>query len=211
MSKCLGWSSFVGPGTSMMSLMCEQTYEQKHSVLHTPPRAMLQCNLHLYLNKGMFEIIMLMQSHCLPNHFPLASYILLLPPPISMWTTWLCICSPQVLHPAIISSYLFLSPCCPLIRERPHIVAQEELRRSQLYWNAFSRCFTIWALLIAFAFFLWGLEGREKRRAEMDGGKEVFSIRRPTAGCFSLPGCINLFGALAAMLLQEASQHLELK
>lgn len=53
------------------------------------------------------------------------------------------------------------------------------------------------------------IDGREQ--GWMDGEEEILNIRRPTAGCFSLPGCINLFGPLAAVPVQGASQHLELK
>lgn len=50
--------------------------------------------------------------------------------------------------------------------------------------------------------------------ARLDGQtdeEKVLNIRRPTAGCVLLPGCINLFGPLAAVPVQGASQHLELK
>lgn len=54
-----------------------------------------------------------------------------------------------------------------------------------------------------------GEEGWEQ--GWIDGGEMVLNSRRPTAGCFSLPGCINLFGLFAAVPVQGASQHLELK
>lgn len=80
------------------------------------------------------------------------------------------------------------------------------LKRSQQMFRHLSAFYCPGFLLLK------GGGGRERgRKNGMDGGEKVLNIRRPTAGCFSLPECINLFGPLAAVPVQGASQHLGLK
>lgn len=157
----------------LMSATCIHMFTEMHTAEHTlvnKNTLLPQCNLHLYLNKGMFQIIMLMQSHCLPNHFPLPPQD---PPPLSFSPSCTSLPPYPHLHPDLLivhlqppsppsSHYLLLSlskSLSPMPRKWSHIVTQEELRRSWSSWNAPSRCFNIWALFIACTFFLWGVAG----------------------------------------------------
>lgn len=81
-----------------------------------------------------------------------------LPPTPSAYGPPNCTLAAPSLPPSPSSShYQLLSPSKSLslmLREWPRVDAQEELGCSRLQCNAPTRCFSIWALFIAWAFFL---------------------------------------------------------